>query len=218
MRTATSGRRTMIGVSLAAGACAGLGVLIAAAPSADESAAATAPSNPYAFTEDGELRRPQDYRTWIYMGSPLTPNDMNNGSAAFPEFHNVYLDPDSYEQYKQTGEFRDGAIIMKELVSVGTKSSFSGKGYFQGEFLGVEAMIKSEDRFPDEPGNWGFFRFTDEKAAAEGRLGSLRTVASVNATASCSACHTAAAHDYVFTQHYPVLRAARNAKRNPEND
>jgi cytochrome c553 len=169
------------------------------------------------FTEQGELVRPRDYRTWIFVGAPLTPNDMNNGHAAFPEFHNVYLDPGSYEQYKARGEFRDGAVIVKELVSVGSKAAPSGKGYFEGEYLGVEAMVKSKERFADQPGHWGFFRFTDEEAAAQGRLGSLKRVASVNKAAACASCHAAGRQDYVFTQYYPVLRAAVNAKGNPEN-
>lgn len=169
------------------------------------------------FTDKGELVRPRDYRTWVFIGAPLTPNDMNDGHAAFPEFHNVYLDPGSYEQYKGTGDFRDGAVIVKELVSVGSKTAPSGKGYFEGEYLGVEAMVKSKEHFPKEPGQWGFFRFTDEEAAAQGKLGSLKKVATVNKTAACASCHTAGDQDYVFTQHYPVLRAAKNAKENPEN-
>jgi len=39
---------------------------------------------------NGKLDRPTGYREWVYVGTPVTPNDMNNGKAAFPEFHNVY--------------------------------------------------------------------------------------------------------------------------------
>ena len=55
------------------------------------------------FNKAGELSRPTGYREWIYIGAPLTPNDMNNGKAAFPEFHNVYIDPASYAHWKRTG-------------------------------------------------------------------------------------------------------------------
>jgi hypothetical protein len=48
------------------------------------------------FNAKGELIRPTGYREWIYIGAPLTPNDMNNVKAAFPEFHNVYIDPVSW--------------------------------------------------------------------------------------------------------------------------
>jgi len=42
---------------------------------------------------------------------------MNNGEAAFPEFNNVYIGPES-EERKKPGHFRDGTIIVQEGVSV----------------------------------------------------------------------------------------------------
>ena len=36
------------------------------------------------FDEQGKLVRPTGYRKWTYVGTPLTPNDMNNGKAPFP--------------------------------------------------------------------------------------------------------------------------------------
>lgn len=152
----------------------------------------------------GVLERPTGYREWVYVGTPVTPNDMNNGKAAFPEHHNVYMDPKSWKYWKKHGEFKDGTILVKELVSVGSKSAVSGKGYFQGQFIGLEATIKSKKYFPNEPGNWAYFSFSspDHKT--------LSTTAKAFPTASCNACHqSAAADDFVFTQHYPVLRAGK---------
>ena len=93
------------------------------------------------FDKNGELVRPTEHREWIFVGAPVTPNDMNDGRAAFPEFHNVYIDPSSYASYKRTGTFPNGTVILKELVSVGSKSMDSGEGYFQGEYLGLEALV-----------------------------------------------------------------------------
>lgn len=155
------------------------------------------------FNEKGELLRPTGYREWIYIGAPLTPNDMNNGKAAFPEFHNVYIDPAAWAYWKTNGAFPDQTIIVKELVSVGSKQAASGNGYFQGEYIGLEASVKSKKHFPNAEGYWGFFRFTVENSPK------LRTAATVEAEKNCSACHQAqAAQDQVFTQYYPVLRAA----------
>lgn len=155
------------------------------------------------FDQSGQLIRPSGYREWIFVGTPLTPNDMNDGKAAFPEFHNVYIDPVSWEYWKKLGEFPDGTIIVKELVSVGSKQAPSGNGYFQGEYIGLEAMVKSGQRFPKEPGNWGFFRFTIEDSSM------LHSEALPQPAENCQACHQRhAAKDQVFTQFYPVLRAA----------
>jgi hypothetical protein len=153
---------------------------------------------------NGELERPTGYREWIYVGTPVTPNDMNNGKAAFPELHNVYIDPTSWSHWKNEGEFRDGTIIIKELVSVGSKSAVSGNGYFMGDFIGLEATIKSKTQFPNEPGNWAYFSFTtaDHKT--------LTKTAKAFPSDACNSCHAAAAaDDFVFTQYYPVLNQGK---------
>jgi hypothetical protein len=155
---------------------------------------------------NGELERPTGYREWVYVGTPVTPNDMNNGKAAFPEFHNVYIDPESWAHWKKTGEFRDNTILIKELVSVGSKAAVSGMGYFMGDFVGLEATIKSKKHFGSEPGNWAYFSFStpDHKT--------LTTTAKAFPAASCNGCHAAsAADDFVFTQYYPILIAGKAA-------
>ncbi len=162
----------------------------------------------YFTIKNGELERPTGYREWIYVGAPVTPNDMNNGKASFPEFHSVYIDPESWEHWKQTGKFRDGTILVKEMNSVGTKSAKSGQGYFMGRFIGLEATIKSKREFPNEPGNWAYFSFSTEDHK------SLKKTTKAEPTASCNACHDESAKDdFVFTQYYPVLEAA---KANPK--
>ena len=162
------------------------------------------PNSYIKFNEKGELLRPAGYREWIFIGAPLTPNDMNDGKAAFPEFHNVYIDPASWLHWKKTGNFADETLIVKELVDVGSKQAVSGNGYFQGEYIGLEAMVKSKKRFPDAPGNWGFFRYTIENSPV------LHNSAIVQANENCAVCHQShAATDLVFAQYYPVLRAIK---------
>ena len=153
------------------------------------------------YNAKGQLLRPANHREWVFVGAPVTPNDMNDGKAAFPEFHNVYIDPASFSSYKQTGKFADGTVILKELVSVGAKSMDSGNGYFQGEFVSLEAMVKDSKRFKDEPGGWAFFRF--------GEAPNYDATGSRMKTESCNDCHSGANEDYVFTSTYPVLRGAK---------
>lgn len=167
--------------------------------------AAVRPNAPAArveFTADGKLKQPVGYRKWMYIGTPLTPNDMNDGEASFPEFHEVYMDPESFAHYEKTGKFRDGTVLVKELSSVGSKEAPSGKGYFQGEFTGLEVTIKDSKRFKDEPGYWAYFSF--------GHKYPLKAEVAKGAVASCNQCHAdnAGKTDHVFSQYYPVLRAA----------
>lgn len=156
------------------------------------------------YDDGGDLLRPRGYRSWIYVGAPVTPHDMNDGKAAFPEFHSVYVDPASYAHYQETGNWRDGTVLVKELVSVGAKAATSGQGYFMGDFVGLEVTVKDGERFPDEPDGWAYFSFSGKDGAPPARQ------ATALPTASCAACHQAAAADeMVFTQYYPVLRAAK---------
>ena len=75
-------------------------------------------------------------------GPPVTPNDLNPPEAPFPDFHNVYIHPDDLDHYYQTGQWADGTVLVKELVSVGSTQAVSGRGYFMGEFTGLEVTIK----------------------------------------------------------------------------
>ena len=164
--------------------------------------AATAQGQDVKIATDGALEKPSGYREWIYVGTPLTPNDMNAGAAAFPEFHSVYINPTSWQSYKRSGTFPDGTVLVKELLSVGEKAASSGKGYFMGEFIGLEAAVKDSKRFPNEPGYWAYFSF--------GHSYPLAAKAKAQETVTCAACHQAlAAHDQVFTQYYPVLRVGK---------
>ena len=165
------------------------------------------------FSADGQVTIPVDWRQWVFIGAPLTPNALNNGKAPFPEFHNVYIEPSAYAHWKKTGKFADGTQIAKELVFIrqkdkddmnkdGSTAEVSGIGYFQGEFTGLELTVKDTKRFPNEPGGWSYYSFGHKLSYAK--------TAKAFPTKACNACHeAAAADDFVFTQFYPVLRAAK---------
>jgi hypothetical protein len=149
------------------------------------------------FTADGKAKQPVGFREWVSIGAVVTPNDLNDGEASFPEFHSVYMDPESFAFAEKHGEYRDGTVIVKELLSVGSKEQSSGHGYFQGEFTGLEMSIKDSKRFPNEPGNWAYFSY--------GHKYPLKSETVKNAAASCNSCHQQNATNFVFSQVYPVL-------------
>src|SRR5215468_5296852 len=114
------------------------------------------------FTPDGKMKLPTGYRDWVFLGSPLTPNALNNGKAAFPEYHNVYIEPCAYEKYQKTHVFPEGTIMFKDLQLTlpgtfpdGSRTEPSGRGYFPGAFNGAEATVKDSKRFVDT-GGWGY--------------------------------------------------------------
>lgn len=188
--------RTLAGLSCAVGVCA-MGVWLSKTPEALAQEKAEAKTW-VEFTADGKAKQPVGYRKWVFIGSPLTPNDMNDGEAPFPEFHNTYMDPDSFAHVEKTGEYRDGTVLVKELLAVGSKEESSGKGYFQGEFSGLEISVKDSRRFPDDPGNWAYFSF--------GHKYPLKAEAAKNGAASCNSCHEKNATNFVFSEVFPVLK------------
>lgn len=172
--------------------------------------------NKAVFNDDGSVQAPKDtdYRKWVYVGTPLTPNAINDGEAAFPEFHNVYVEPSAFDHFSKTGEWANGTQIAKELVLVregddcdtetGACFEVSGNGYFQGEFAGLELTVKDTGRFPEEPGGWVYYSFGHHAPP-------YAESATAFPTGSCNACHESSAEtDFVFTQFYPVLRHAKS--------
>ena len=157
------------------------------------------------FTTDGELIRPAGWREWVFIGSPLTPNNLNGGEAGFPEFHSVYIDPESWAHWKETGEFRNGTMIAKELTLVGATAATSGIGFFNGDLQGFEIAHKDTSRYPESSGGWAYYTFGHKPEP-------YADTTAAQPFAACAACHVAAAaDDMVFAQYYPILRAAKDA-------
>lgn len=193
--------------SIGAVATLAFGLFVANLPTAD------ARDDQYTakFNSKGELIIPTGWREWVFVGAIATPNALNGGEAPFPEFHLTYIDPVSWEYWKKTGKFRDGTMFAKELSRVfaedanddGSTDQVSGTGYFQGDFSGFEIALKSKKHNPDEPGNWSYYTFGHHPQPYN------QSAAAAPAEA-CNACHLAsAADDFVFTQFYPVLSAAK---------
>jgi hypothetical protein len=150
------------------------------------------------FDKDGKLLLPSDYRTWVFVGASVTPNEMNGGKAPFPEFHTIYMEPASYKPFKNTGEFPEGTVMVKETLMIGGKEAPSGKGYFMGDFVLLATGVKDTKRFGGERAGWGFFAF--------GNPSNPQSKSEVLPVAKCNNCHSAAAQERVFIQYYPVLR------------
>ena len=166
------------------------------------------------FNSDGSVNQPVEWRKWVFVGAPLTPNALNGGEAPFPEYHNVYVEPSAYAAYEKTGNWPEGTQIAKELTTiyehdndeVGASMEVSGRGFQQGEFSGLELTVKDSSRFSNMPGGWAYFSFGHKPQPYE-------ATASAFPAETCNACHEAnAADDFVFTQFYPVLRAAKASK------
>ena len=87
---------------------------------------------------------------------------------------------------------------MLEAVSRGEKSNPALTGFYSNDFIGLEAAVKTGDRF-DDP--WTYYNFFGEDQKLLPRVQRI-------ASRSCITCHREHAEtDHVFTQFYPVLRS-----------
>jgi hypothetical protein len=159
------------------------------------------------FDADGKLELPTGFRKWVFVGAPLTPNGLNDGKAGFPEYHHVYVEQKNVDAYLKTGEFPEGTVIVKELTRVlsptfpdGSRKEPSGRGYFNGEYNGIDLTVKDSKRFAKTNG-WGFFTFGHHPLPYE-------KVAAEKPVTECAGCHIAnvAATDMTWIQFYPLLR------------
>jgi len=172
-------------------------------------AAAQSEQSSAVFDSDGKLKLPdpQTFRRWVFVGAPLTPNGLNNGKANFPEYHHVYIEQKNVEAYLKTGEFPEGTVIVKELTRVlkptfpdGSRSEPSGRGYFNGEYNGIDVTVKDNKRFAKTNG-WGFFTFGHHPLP-------YAQSAEEAPASECASCHQTyvAKTDMTWVQFYPLLR------------
>jgi len=147
------------------------------------------------YTAAGELRRPEGYRTWVFVGASLGLSYADGARAdGMDEFHHVYLRPEAYDAYRRTGRFPDKTMLVLELHEAAQKAAPARHGLFEGKRVALEAAIKDVERFPEQ---WAYFSFGD----------GTRETAAAFPKARCFECHRQhAAADNVFIQFYPVLR------------
>jgi tetratricopeptide (TPR) repeat protein len=153
------------------------------------------------FEGKDTLLRPEGYREWVFVGSSLGLRyDEGKEQPGRPEYKNVYIDPVAYRAYKRTGAFPQGTVLVLETAAGEEKKEPGLRGSFQKEFTGLSAAVKDGDRFPD---GWAYFSFSDGPGNTKDRARPAKK-------AACYDCHREkGAENNVFTQFYPVLRAAR---------
>jgi Cytochrome P460 len=157
------------------------------------------------WTQSGELILPDGYHEWVFLGSPLTPHALNGGKAAFPEYHNVYVQPEAYRSYRRKGRWPEGTILLKELQLTrpgdypdGSSVEVSGRGFFPGALNGIDISVKDSKRF-NETNSWGFFNFGHHAPPYASSAAALPADA-------CANCHIANADNMVFSKFYsPIL-------------
>ena len=177
--------------------CAGVG--LAGCDPAAPGVAQEQEFSPYVSAE-GTISIPANYRTeFAFLGAWSVAGDEEGGGAK--ELHTVYTQKATVETYRETGEFPDGAVLVKELLGTETGDMTTGHVSRATQTVGWFVMVRdSQGRFPDNSlwgDGWGWSFFEG------GRPG--ETV-STDYKADCIGCHVPAQQtDWVYVQGYPAL-------------
>lgn len=157
-------------------------------------------STSLAYTAAGEVRFPERYREWVFLSSGvgMTYGPAAAANAGRPKlFDNVYVNPESYRAFLDSGKWPDRTQFVLEIRSSESIGSINKGGSFQTDLTAIEMNVKDSS---SPNGEWAFYDFpvSAGKAAALGKA--------FPRTASCYTCHTNnTAVEMTFVQFYPTL-------------
>jgi hypothetical protein len=166
------------------------------------------------YNDKGELKRPADYRSWVFVGSNLGLEYRNYVSAtsqpekerrkAIGNFHNVYINAEACEHYTRTGKFPDPTMLVMDVYEAKEKepNSIVAKGLFPGSQLRLEIAVKNSRRPDGSKTDWAYYDFPMNQLTAK-----------AFADSACYQCHLKHAQDdNVWVQSYPSLRMHKKAR------
>jgi hypothetical protein len=150
-------------------------------------------------TKDGAISLPLDYREkFLHLGTWAVAT---KSGKPVDEMHIVYTRPEDIQACRRDGKFPDGAVLVKEVVSVGSDQLTTGEASWSKDIKIWFVMIKdARGRFPKndlwgDGWGWALYEAKDPK----------RNVAT-DYKADCKVCHIPAKKDdWVYIRGYPVL-------------
>lgn len=165
------------------------------------------------YDKDGKLQRPTGYEKWVVVGTSIglgysdgDKKDPNNPGT----FHNVYLQPEAFDHYVETGEFPEQTVFIvtnNQSHPASTKGPVSRLGFVAAPTSGLEIAVKDTKRYPD---GWAYFMFYDKPGESSPQE---QTSEQAFERKECFDCHAEhGAVDNVFTQFYSVLTDAREKR------
>lgn len=179
-------------------AVGGFGLAVVLAMAAQGGAPGAGP----AYTAEGKLVFPADYRDWAYLTSGYNmayTEGADNAEGGI--FDNVFVNREAVEGFKRDGVWPDKTVMVLEIRRGQQNGSINKRGRFQTAPVATEVHVKDKARFKDT-GGWAFFGFQGQ---APGQL--------LPATAECYTCHREhGATDTTFVQFYPTLAPVARAK------
>jgi hypothetical protein len=140
-------------------------------------------------------------RDWVLLGSfSVRADDPDEGAK---ELHVVYASGETVDSYRKTGEFPDGAVLVKDVFATKTETLTTGLASYADSLKGRFVMVKDTSgkhagRSPLWGDGWGW-------AFYEG--GEAEKTVTTDYRKDCLGCHEPARkQDLIYLRGYPVLR------------
>ncbi len=148
-------------------------------------------------SETGDISFPKGFLDWPTLGAWSTADETGKANG----MHQVYASPGTAAAYRETGEFPDGTVLVKEVRSAATANLSTGAATYATDKGVWFVMVKdATKRFPDNPlwgdgWGWALFEAKDpEKQVA------------TDYKKDCLQCHVPAKDtDWIYVEAYPVL-------------
>jgi hypothetical protein len=146
--------------------------------------------------EKGNIRKPSNYRDGyrtLGVWAILDPKG--------DQMHYTYASPGAVENYRKTGKFLDGTVLVKEVRAADHAKMTTGDARWAAGTQVWFVLIKDEKgRYPGNPlwgDGWGWALFKSDAPDKQ---------VATNHTTDCLGCHIPAkATDWIYIQGYPVL-------------
>jgi hypothetical protein len=144
----------------------------------------------------GNIRKPAQYRDLYQMLGTYTVLDPKGD-----QMHVTYASPGTAEYYRKTGQFPDGAVLVKEVFGTEHAQLTTGDSHWASGTKVWFVKIKDEKhRFPQnslwgDGWGWALFKadFPDKQVATDYKK-------------DCLGCHIPAkSTDWTYVQGFPVL-------------
>ncbi|MBI3865824.1 MAG: cytochrome P460 family protein [Planctomycetia bacterium] len=165
------------------------------------------------YTEQGELKLPEGFESWVFVGSNLgleyredaakdeAPAKNRDDKLKKASFHNVYINPEAYEHFAKTGKFPDKTMLVLDVYRAeeGEPKSVVSEGLFPGKRKEIALAVKNSARPDGSKTDWAYYDFPPDKKTAKAFPDS-----------ACYDCHLQHADvDNVWVQLYPTLRSRK---------
>lgn len=151
-----------------------------------------------AVDDKGNISLPENFREeMVHIGSWFVPDGDASG------LHDVFTEKASFEAYRETGAFPDGATLVKEVRghTTGDYTTGAGVSHSQDVKLWFVMVRDTQNRFPGneiwaEGWGWALIKTDD-----------VTKNTATSFEADCKGCHIPAReNNWVFVEGYPSLK------------